>query len=118
MHLLFLQKCFREGLIDHPPLYSCHREELVSRIRNEIYWSFFFFYFLDVDGGAFVCVLSFLPVCSNCPFSFFDSQITEHLIACMSRKSLSTCICSGVSSIFLRLLDKHCLQTLHHLPFT
>lgn len=57
MHLLFLQKCFREGLIDHPPLYLCHREELVSRIRKAFIGLFFFFFnFLDVDDAAFMCV--------------------------------------------------------------
>ena len=60
MHLLFLQKCFREGMIGHPSLYLCRREELVSRVGNafirRFVLVFVFFFLLNVDGGAFVCV--------------------------------------------------------------
>lgn len=61
-------------MIDHPPLYSCNREELGSRAGNAFivvfvvlgfFWfvlfSFLFCFFfvlgflLNVDGGAFTC---------------------------------------------------------------
>lgn len=104
-------ECFREGMTDHPLLYSCQREELVSRVGNAFISLFFV---LECGWWSIpMCVLSFLPIGSNCWFSFFASQIVEHSIACMQmagelepdvlkvlfnpnrsmlRKSLPTCI--------------------------